>query len=192
MLLPETTRQLARSERRPNQEADSVRRAVVNDQPSNDRKAMVGSRKATQVSARIIVAGQVDHDLKVVVDPVGHVPKTTLAGQERHVPKAAVVAVVVPKAVVAAVVVPKAVVADADPTKVAAVVVPKAAVAADADPTKVAAVVVPQAAADADLRVADADLRVADVGPKDAARRLHSRWPVVQYDHVGRLSWARR
>jgi hypothetical protein len=53
MLLPETSQPLAASERQPSKEEDHVRRAAVNDHPSHGRRAMVGSRKAAQVSAKL-------------------------------------------------------------------------------------------------------------------------------------------
>jgi hypothetical protein len=133
MLLPETSRPLARSERRPNKEADNVRKAVVSDQLSNDHKAVAGRRRATQVSARIIQG----NDLK-----------TTPAGLAAHGLKVVAAAVAGPRAA--------AVVAD---HKVVAVVALAAAVAGPRAAAAVVAVLI-KAAAVAGLRVVVVVLRV--------------------------------
>jgi prephenate dehydratase len=66
MLLQGTSQPLAPNERQPNQEEDHVRRAAVNDHPSHGRRAMVGSRKAAQVSAKVIPVDSAPRAMQVV------------------------------------------------------------------------------------------------------------------------------
>jgi hypothetical protein len=169
MLLPETSQPLAASERQPSKEEDHVRRAAVNDHPSHGRRAMVGSRKAAQVSAKLT---PVDNGRRATAAAaVG--PRVPAADSEL---KAAAVV---------------------GHTRVAAAVVRKAAVAVAVVGPRVAVAVVRKAAAVAGPRVAEIATRAADASatrvvvgarPRTATRPQQRRLLVARCGRAARWS----